>query len=188
MPYTLRIAAAAIGLNRSTILRAIKSDTVSGAKDDHGDIEPAELPAALDDMRSQRDHWQAMAQRPDAGLKRPRLPPGGVLMGRNKLQPRVIAAFAALLSAGATEKIIGDAHQILDACNTSIIGRPRKYKNRAECDRAYRERRKQRVIAPFGVLRPPYVFTLPAGPDQAAVTPIPYLLCRTQELDHPSRE
>ena len=62
-------------------------------------------------------------------------------MARHKLQPTVIAA---LLSAGATEKIIADAHQILDACITRIKGRPRKYKNRAERDRAYRERRKLR--------------------------------------------
>jgi hypothetical protein len=63
------------------------------------------------------------------------------MMGRIKLQPRVIEA---LLSAGATEKIIiADAHQILDACITRI-GRPRKYKNRAERERAYRERKKAR--------------------------------------------
>ena len=70
----------------------------------------------------------------------PTMQPSGVMMGRIKLQPRVIAA---LLSAGATEKIIADAHQILDACITRI-GRPRKYRNRAECDLAYRERRKLR--------------------------------------------
>ena len=63
----------------------------------------------------------------------------GVLMGCIRLQPRVIEA---LLSAGATEKIIADAQQILDACIT-CIGRPRKYKDRAERDRAYRERKKK---------------------------------------------
>jgi hypothetical protein len=49
---------------------------------------------------------------------------------------------AALLSAGATEEIIADAQQILVACNT-CIGRPGKYKDRAERDRAYRERKKK---------------------------------------------
>jgi hypothetical protein len=107
MSYTLTTAARAVGLNRTTILRAIKSGKISGAKDEHGEwhIEPAELhrvypPVArtdarsdatrqcatsddleihiratlaearladlkstLDDMRSQRDHWQTMAQR-----------------------------------------------------------------------------------------------------------------------------
>jgi hypothetical protein len=65
----------------------------------------------------------------------------GIMMAGHKLQPRVVAA---LLSGGATEKIIADAHQILVACNTRIIGRPRKWKNRAERDRAYRERKKWR--------------------------------------------
>jgi hypothetical protein len=107
MSYTLTSAATATGLNRTTILRAIKSGKISGAKDEHGEwhIEPAELhrvyppvartearpdatpqyapgddvelriratlaearladlKTALDDMRGQRDHWQAMAQR-----------------------------------------------------------------------------------------------------------------------------
>jgi excisionase family DNA binding protein len=45
MPYTLAEAAAATGTNKSTILRAIKSGKISGAKDEHGAwlIEPAEL-------------------------------------------------------------------------------------------------------------------------------------------------
>jgi hypothetical protein len=103
MSYTLTSAATATGLNRTTILRAIKSGKISGTKDEHGEwhIEPAELhrvyppvaqrdaspqyapgedaelrmratlaearladlKAILDDMRSQRDHWQSMAQR-----------------------------------------------------------------------------------------------------------------------------
>jgi hypothetical protein len=107
MSYTLTTAAQATGLNRSTILRAIKSHKISGAKDEHGEwhIDPAELhrvyppvaqsdaktdavqryapgddpelrmratlaearlddlKGALEDMRSQRDNWQAMAQR-----------------------------------------------------------------------------------------------------------------------------
>jgi hypothetical protein len=64
------------------------------------------------------------------------------MMGSTKLQPKVITA---LLSAGVTEEMIAGAHQILGACTTRTIGRPRKYKNRAERDRAYRERRKARV-------------------------------------------
>jgi hypothetical protein len=63
------------------------------------------------------------------------------MMGCAKLQPQVIAA---LRSAGATEEMISGARQILGACATRPVGRPRQYKNRAECDRAYRERRKQR--------------------------------------------
>ena len=45
MSYTLTTAARAVGLNRTTILRAIKSGKISGAKDEHGEwqIEPAEL-------------------------------------------------------------------------------------------------------------------------------------------------
>jgi hypothetical protein len=45
MSYTLNTAAPATGLNRTTILRAIKSGKISGAKDEHGEwhIEPAEL-------------------------------------------------------------------------------------------------------------------------------------------------
>jgi hypothetical protein len=62
-------------------------------------------------------------------------------MAHHKLQPRLISA---LLSAGATEEIISVEQQILATCHTSHIGRPRKYKNRAERDRAYRERKKAR--------------------------------------------
>src|SRR5579871_3065346 len=45
MAYTLTSAATATGLNRTTILRAIKSGKVSGSKDEHGEwhIEPCEL-------------------------------------------------------------------------------------------------------------------------------------------------
>jgi len=45
MPYTLAEAATATGTNKTTILRAIKSGKISGAKDEHGEwhIEPAEL-------------------------------------------------------------------------------------------------------------------------------------------------
>ena len=45
MPYTLAAAAAACGVNKSTVLRAIKSGKVSGTKDVNGEwhVEPAEL-------------------------------------------------------------------------------------------------------------------------------------------------
>src|SRR5437016_3743298 len=45
MSYTLAAAAAACGVNKSTILRAIKAGKVSGTKDEHGEwhVEPAEL-------------------------------------------------------------------------------------------------------------------------------------------------
>jgi hypothetical protein len=62
-------------------------------------------------------------------------------MGCAKLQPIVIEA---LRSAGATEEIISGARQILGACAKRGRGRPRKYKNRAEADRAYYLRKKER--------------------------------------------
>src|SRR5262245_54880170 len=45
MPYTLAQAAEATGLNRSTILRAIKSGKISGSRDELGawQVEPVEL-------------------------------------------------------------------------------------------------------------------------------------------------
>lgn len=45
MPYSLADAAKATGTNKTTILRAIKSGKISGAKDEHGAwlVEPAEL-------------------------------------------------------------------------------------------------------------------------------------------------
>jgi hypothetical protein len=45
MPYSLAEAADACGVNRSTILRAIKSGRISGSRDDTGawSVEPAEL-------------------------------------------------------------------------------------------------------------------------------------------------
>jgi hypothetical protein len=92
MPLTLAEAAQATGLNRSTILRAIKGGRISGARDESGAwaVEPAELhrvfpPASappepvrqdaqtdalvlelraqLADMRAQRDAWQGIAER-----------------------------------------------------------------------------------------------------------------------------
>jgi hypothetical protein len=90
MALTLAQAAQATGLNRSTVLRAIKSGRISGQRDDSGawSVEPvelhrvfppaaampkalpqdaqtdalvAELRAQLADMRAQRDAWQAEA-------------------------------------------------------------------------------------------------------------------------------
>jgi hypothetical protein len=45
MPYTLAAAAAATGLSKTTIFRAIKSGKISGSKDVNGqwEVEPAEL-------------------------------------------------------------------------------------------------------------------------------------------------
>jgi hypothetical protein len=45
MSYTLAAAAAACGLNKSTVLRAIKAGKISGTKDEHDEwhIEGAEL-------------------------------------------------------------------------------------------------------------------------------------------------
>jgi hypothetical protein len=58
-PTPLTAGATATGLNRTTILRAIKSGKISGAKDEHGEwhIEPAELhrvypPVARTETRS----------------------------------------------------------------------------------------------------------------------------------------
>jgi hypothetical protein len=93
MPYSLTEAATATGMNRSTILRAIKAGKLSGARDRNGawTIEPVELhrifPAAmapappatpqdalanalvaqlreqLADMTKQRNAWQGVAER-----------------------------------------------------------------------------------------------------------------------------
>jgi predicted site-specific integrase-resolvase len=45
MPYTLAAAAAACGVNKSTVLRVIKAGKITGTKDEHGEwhVEPAEL-------------------------------------------------------------------------------------------------------------------------------------------------
>jgi hypothetical protein len=45
MTYTLGTAATAVGINKSTVLRAIRSGKISAAKDEHGNwsIDPAEL-------------------------------------------------------------------------------------------------------------------------------------------------
>jgi excisionase family DNA binding protein len=100
MPYSLAEAAQATGLNRSTILRAIKNGRISGTRDDQGawTVEPvelhrvfppaaaepkavpqdaqadalvAELRAQLADMRQQRDAWQGIAERLALGAPKP---------------------------------------------------------------------------------------------------------------------
>jgi hypothetical protein len=43
MSYTLAAAAAACGLNKSTVLRAIKAGKISGTKDEHGKWRPVGL-------------------------------------------------------------------------------------------------------------------------------------------------
>ena len=92
MALTLAQAAQATGLNRTTILRAIKSGKVSGTKHEDGSwtVEPvelhrvfpawtqtpsavlqaaqpdllvSELRAQLAEMRAQRDAWQQQAER-----------------------------------------------------------------------------------------------------------------------------
>ena len=101
MPYSLAEAAQATGLNRSTILRAIKSSRISGQRDDSGawsvelhrvfSAEPKAVPqhaqpiasdAATDalvadlrdqlaEMRAQRDAWQGVAERLALGPRKP---------------------------------------------------------------------------------------------------------------------
>jgi excisionase family DNA binding protein len=100
MAYTLAEAAQATGLNRSTVLRAIKSGRISGTKDELGawsveaaelhrvfppaeatpkalpqhaqtDALVAELRAQLAEMRSQRDAWQGIAERLALGAPKP---------------------------------------------------------------------------------------------------------------------
>jgi len=77
MGYTLGDAARATGLNKSTILKAIRSGKVSGTKDVHGQwcIEPCELhrvypeqkalllEARVVDLEADRNAWREQAQR-----------------------------------------------------------------------------------------------------------------------------
>ena len=48
--HTLATAAKATGLNRSTVLRAIKSGKVSAAKNEHGEWQIDRLLSALSDI------------------------------------------------------------------------------------------------------------------------------------------
>jgi hypothetical protein len=68
MPYTLAAAAMAAGVNKTTILRAIKSGKVSGSKDEHGQwhVEPAELHRVYPPVASRADGSDAVQR--DASL------------------------------------------------------------------------------------------------------------------------
>ena len=67
MSLTLAAAAAAAGVNKTTLLRAIKAGKVSGNKDEHGQwhVEPAELhrvyPPVTQRADTEAPHYQAMA-------------------------------------------------------------------------------------------------------------------------------
>lgn len=63
MSYTLAAAAAATGLNQSTILKAIKDGTIAGTRDERGDwhVEPAELHRAYPSVSAQGDNGVASA-------------------------------------------------------------------------------------------------------------------------------
>lgn len=72
--YTLGTAAKACGLNKSTVLRAIKAGKVSAVRDPHGQwaIDPAELhrvypPVADDGAEQPRKPLYAPPATPDAG-------------------------------------------------------------------------------------------------------------------------
>src|SRR5258708_37587778 len=67
MSYSLVEAATARGINRSTVLRAINSGTISASKDEQGEwrIEPAELhrvypPAQANEARPEQVHQDAL--------------------------------------------------------------------------------------------------------------------------------
>jgi hypothetical protein len=61
------------------------------------------------------------------------------------LPRKVVKAFrSAGASAGATEEMIAGACLILGSFPSGPVGRPRNYKNRAEPDRAYKLRKKER--------------------------------------------
>lgn len=65
MPYTLAEAAAACGLNRTTVLRAIKSGKISGTRDINGawQVEPAELHRVFPPCAAAQGADDAMHQR-----------------------------------------------------------------------------------------------------------------------------
>jgi hypothetical protein len=64
MPYSLAAAATAVGLNKTTVLRAVKSGKISAQMDEHGHwrIEPAELHRVYPPIASHADS-NAAAQR-----------------------------------------------------------------------------------------------------------------------------
>jgi|SRR6516165_3471953 len=67
--YTLAAAAAACGLNKSTVLRAIKAGKISGTKDEHGEwhIEAAELHRRLPARCGRRGGQRCAAKGRNAG-------------------------------------------------------------------------------------------------------------------------
>jgi hypothetical protein len=73
MPYSLSQAAEAVGMNRSSILRAVKAGKISATRDEHDQwqIEPAELhrvyPAAPAPASSHTDELIAELRRPPRG-------------------------------------------------------------------------------------------------------------------------
>jgi predicted site-specific integrase-resolvase len=75
MPYTLAEAAQACGVNRSTILRAIKSGRISGSRDELGAwaVEPVELhrvfPPASAEATPKAVHQDAQADAQVAALR-----------------------------------------------------------------------------------------------------------------------
>jgi hypothetical protein len=74
--HTLTTAAKAIGLNRSTVLRAIKSGKISAAKDENGEwqIDPAELhrvypPVAATPAPTSAEQQHATARAADEAVR-----------------------------------------------------------------------------------------------------------------------
>jgi predicted site-specific integrase-resolvase len=66
MAYTLAAAAAATGLNKTTVLRAIKSGRISGTKTELGEwlVEPAEIHRVYPSVRPSRHAliWRFVAR------------------------------------------------------------------------------------------------------------------------------
>jgi hypothetical protein len=95
MSLTLAAAAAAAGVNKTTLLRAIKAGKVSGNKDEHGQwhIEPAELHRVYPPLTQRADteapHYHATAapEAEIAGLRQVALPVAGYNYGGNLTIP-----------------------------------------------------------------------------------------------------
>jgi hypothetical protein len=64
MPYSLQQAVTATGLNKSTILRAIKAGKVSAVRDEQGQwqVEPAELHRVYPPVAAAAERTDAMPQ------------------------------------------------------------------------------------------------------------------------------
>src|SRR5262249_15736745 len=73
MSYTLAAAAAATGLNKTTILKAIKDGRIAGTKDDLGEwhIEPAELHLVYPPLAERSDDIEALGAQIEALLRQP---------------------------------------------------------------------------------------------------------------------